>query len=146
MSQDCKCHPKPQSLIPAEKEFERLHLRDLVSARIWLSDDLRCVRLEGQSDTGSNQAAAEDVHGPLPSLWLGLLARLDAPEPAGGGIVVRAAAALSSGCRGEGSGGGRGVGGLAKAAHGAQGRDGVPYNSHIGCVRISGSVCMNWES
>ena len=88
----------------------------------------RSIRLEGKSNTGGNQAAAEEVHGPLPSLGLGLLPRLDAPEPAGGRIEGGAAAALSSGRHGKASAGDHR---LADAAQGARGgRGGVADKDH----------------
>lgn len=91
--------------------------------------DLRSVRLEGQSNASSHQTAAEEIHGPLPPFGLGLLAGLDAPEPAGGRFELRlvaVAAALSSGGYGEGSHGE----GLAGASHRSQRSDGVSDHGH----------------
>lgn len=87
----------------------------------------RRVGLEGKGEAGGGEAAEEEVHGPLPTLGLSLLAGLDAPEPSGGGLELRlAVAAPSAGGHGEGSGGG----GLADAAGRTQGRGGVADDGH----------------
>ena len=122
--------------------------REQPNGRQYGGQDSRRVRLESQSDAGGDQAAAEDVHGPLPALGLGLLAGLDAPEPAGGRIeLLAAAAALSSGRQGEVScGAGGGGGGLADAAHGAQGRGRVSDEGPGDGGPVCGSGCADWGS
>lgn len=76
---------------------------------------LPCVGSEGKRAGNEHQAAAEDVHRPLPALGLRLLSGLDTPEPAGRGLKLRlAAAALTAGADGEAS---RGNGRCADAAH-----------------------------
>lgn len=76
-------------------------------------EDSRRVRLESKRNARGDQAPGKDVHRPLPSLRLGLLAGLDAPEPAGRRVelaLVAVAAALPAGREGERSCSGRGGG------------------------------------
>lgn len=90
------------------------------------------VGLESKGNTSNYQAAAEQIHRPLPSLSFGLLSRLDTPEPAAWGVELGTAALSSSG-DGKGSHGR----GLAGAADGAQGRNGMSDNGHSPNLELS---------
>lgn len=88
----------------------------------------RSIGLKGERNSGGGKATEKNIGRPLPALGLGLLTRLDTPEPAGRRIeLVLAAASLSSGGHGETSGGE----GLSNAACGAQGRDGSADKGHV---------------
>lgn len=86
------------------------------------------VRLEGKRNAGNNQTAAEDVHGPLPSFGLSLLARLDAPEPAAGGVKLRLAAASTLSSSGDRE---RSHRGLSGAAHRTERRYRMADDGHF---------------
>lgn len=123
-----------------------------MQSRVWApradKKNLPRVGLEGKGHAGNNQGAAEEVHGPLPALGLGLLAGLDAPEPAGRGFelgLVAVAAASSAGGDAEAAHGG-GLG--ADAAHGAQGRYRAAEDGHCLSGLWSAAVCFRrrWVS
>ena len=64
--------------------------------------DSRGVGLEAVGDAGDDDAAAEAVEeGVLPALLLVLLAGLDAEQPAGGRVVLRAVGGRGAGRGGE---------------------------------------------